>query len=501
MVVPNPKATNEDDQWIDKTINKFLDVEQTVVEYRDFLYRAKAEKEGKRAYDRTEIVLALEKLIQEMAYLVDLRNKIIVFTEEPSKEFWAGFLPVLSHDTYWTKLKFVEGEGVKHTKLVVFRGWPTVIYCTSKTESSFGWQDLNTRFEVIEPVQTKVKYEAGVDLVFNDLFAWRDNKDYNELQRKLRDDVQKLVDIIKDKPIRTFTPFSPDKLWKQIGEIKFGSLMRTLKYWGIHLQMETLWNVQDRFCWANGTNYVLVAAQDVKNFYSFYDTIELQAELNGLTSTAMEFYANVLVPAKEAKTEKQNELSKVTEKNEDCALYGPDVAKALETYVSANSKITRLKPYKLNMSRYAKELESKYFIKLEKSQEPGRGNQKEWDLRVPKEELTLVSQLVSSFCITPQELAFTTEKIRHSGNVVSKGFGMKYGEKLGLDPDQENTSYNVIDLLKESGYETTLDTSNDTTFDTTPDTSCKVETANSTDLISEVSDTSSKKWNSEGESE
>ena len=47
----------------------------------------------------------------QMATQIDFEGKILAFTEEPFRDFWAGFLPVLSHDTYYTLTKFVAGEG------------------------------------------------------------------------------------------------------------------------------------------------------------------------------------------------------------------------------------------------------------------------------------------------------------------------------------------------------------------------------------------------------
>ena len=448
-VVPNSEAQKIEDAWTDEIYNKFEGKKQKVSEYKDFLYKNRKVKEGSNAkYDTEEIAKELEELKQKVATKVDLRNKIIVFTEEPNREFWAGFLAVLSHDTYWTKTKFVEGDGVKRTRQVLFQGWPAVIYCTSKTDTGFGWKDLNTRFEVIEPIQTAVKYKEAVRKVFDDMFSRNDHSEYNVRQAQLKEEVRALVERLRNRQVKAFTPFQTEELWGRVGDIKFGSLMRTLKYWGQHLQMETFWNLGERSYWvAEGTTYVLVGMDDITAFWGFYDMIELQAELNGLAASAAEFYLNVLLTLQEASRDKGRLSGKAP-------LYSADVARALSDYVEANKQKTRLKSRKDSMSRYGKELQSKHFVTIEKPEEEGKRRERIWTPLVPKEEMAMVAETVAPIVVAESEAAFFAQKLALAEQMVAQGPRMKEEEVSGKNADGLNIPNIVSKMLKMANYAT-----------------------------------------------
>ena len=169
-VIPNPNPyASEEDKYVD-----FVEVDGEKISIDERIKQLKQEiEELKRKNESNEIIkekkVELQKLEKESLICVDFRNKILVFLEEPPKQFWTDFLPELSHDKYWTVTMFTEGEGFKRTRKVVYRGWPVVIYCTSKTSTAFSWEDLNTRFQVIEPVQTKTKYDLAVQQIFDNL--------------------------------------------------------------------------------------------------------------------------------------------------------------------------------------------------------------------------------------------------------------------------------------------------------------------------------------------
>jgi hypothetical protein len=346
-----------------------------------------------------------------------------------------------------------------------------------------------------------VKYALGVEKIFNDKFGWSDYTDYDKKQLEIKHEIETLVNSIKDSQIVTLTPFDPKELYKHIGEIKFGGLMRTMKYWSSHLQMETIWNYNERVHWKVGRiTYLLVAMDDIRNFYDFYDNIQLEAALNGLSATAMEFYLNVVIPAKENKAgglkSAGQEGLKREPKIDDGVLYGSDVAVALAGYVDLNRDTTRLKPYKVNMSRYAKELQSKFFLGLEKSETDGRKREKEWDLKVPKTELTLVStfsKLVSSM-INRQVLE---AKIRGCSEIVSHGSEVAGSQKLALNSDSSFISEIVSKILVESKYDTNSETITETNSETNTDTNSETNDEIPTPLKTGGSDTISEKWNKE----
>jgi hypothetical protein len=186
----------------------------------------------------------LDDLNDRKVTIVDLEHKIVVFLEEPNKELWSNLLSVLSHDAYWTVTKFVEGEGLKRTRTVVFRGWPAVVYCTSKVDSTFGWADLNTRFEVLEPTQSGVKYMKAIENSLKKTFGTftEDPMELNELRLQ----VAGLCHLLKNSDMKAITPFEPELLAQMVKDPKQGQIMRRFKYWAAHLRMETFWNIAER---------------------------------------------------------------------------------------------------------------------------------------------------------------------------------------------------------------------------------------------------------------
>ena len=122
--------------------NEFTNKNVSVSAYLDFLNsrtenprKSKEEKkDNPDAIDPEKAKTALAELQSNLYTLVDFRNKILVFLDRPDPALWNELLSVLSHDQEYIVTSFVEGEGRKYVKKVVFRGWPAVIFCTSKDE-------------------------------------------------------------------------------------------------------------------------------------------------------------------------------------------------------------------------------------------------------------------------------------------------------------------------------------------------------------------------------
>lgn len=336
--------------------NEFTDTQQSVDAYFAYLYtilKSKEEEDKERQQQAREI---LDDLNNRKVTLVGLRHKLIVFLEEPPKELWVNLLAVLSHDAYWTVTKFVEGEGLKKTRTVVFEGWPAVVFCTSKVESTFGWLDLNTRFELLEPTQTGTKYMKAIENSLRKSFGdfHEDPKELNALREK----VAELSYSLKNSDIQAVTPFDPSLLAKLVKDPQTGQIMRKFKYWASHLRLETFWHRDDRIRYTDGSNeYVFVYAEDLQTLLDTFSTLELLAEVNGISATVLEFYLNVVLPLGQGKPE---------------GVARGDVIGAVEGYVAANKK-TKVKKSKPTIYRYIKELETLNFIDSSDKSEGKRG--------------------------------------------------------------------------------------------------------------------------------
>ena len=96
-------------------------------------------------------------------YVVDLKNRILVFLESPHYETYMRLRPILSHDAYEMRYSFTEksGRGTMRTKHIYLRGWPATVFCSVNPQYQ---EELATRSINITPEMTDKKYEASIQM-------------------------------------------------------------------------------------------------------------------------------------------------------------------------------------------------------------------------------------------------------------------------------------------------------------------------------------------------
>lgn len=108
-------------------------------------------------------------------YIVDLRNQILLFLDQPHPKLMEMLKPLLSRDSFESVYKYVEKEGGLKTREVLLRGFPVAIFCAVLSryikEFTSRWltQSPGTSAEKIGGVLDKVgesaadpkKYAAG----------------------------------------------------------------------------------------------------------------------------------------------------------------------------------------------------------------------------------------------------------------------------------------------------------------------------------------------------
>jgi hypothetical protein len=119
----------------------------------------KRAKEGE-ARDRRRRAALIRKRINELRAqamrLVDLKGKILVFLDQPNPELLERLRPLLSHDD--EELRFTltnkTGSGRTLTETAIIRGFPTVIFCTTK---GYADQQERTRLIFLSPEASREK--------------------------------------------------------------------------------------------------------------------------------------------------------------------------------------------------------------------------------------------------------------------------------------------------------------------------------------------------------
>ena len=353
--------------------------------------------EAKKKGDQDLVASYYEEISELRArtfHLVDLRNKIIIFLEEPPVEVWRELLPVLSHDSYWTVSKAVVGEGNKFTRSVVFQGWPTVVYCTSRTDSTFGWDDLQTRFEILEPTQTTVKYIESLKLSYADIFNVVPGEDPQKTP--LMEEVRALCERVGSGSFRVYLPYDPDVLVDIFKGWTEGTVMRKAVNVGLHLNLEVLWHLGDRISLRimpdgakSGTEYLVAHRQDAEMTATLYlRSIDLLAQMFGVPPLEMELYYNILLPNYENRDDQEGWSITV-----DTTAAAIDIYKNAATPGGANQQ-SKLKTNKRTVRRYLDVLSEaglvdKVTLEEDGKKRKGRGGAKVYIPRLSREDVAI----------------------------------------------------------------------------------------------------------------
>jgi hypothetical protein len=127
----------------------------------------KRAKEGE-ARDRRRRAALIRKRINELRAqamrLVDLEGKILVFLDQPNPELLERLRPLLSHDE--KELMFTltnkTGSGRIVTETAIVRGFPTVIFCSTK---GYADEQERTRLIFLSPETSREKTQDVLDFL------------------------------------------------------------------------------------------------------------------------------------------------------------------------------------------------------------------------------------------------------------------------------------------------------------------------------------------------
>lgn len=387
----------------------------------------------KKEKDKAKASELLSELEDNLYTLIDFRDKILVFLDRPDPSLWNELLSVLSHDKEYIVTSFVEGEGKKYTRKVVFQGWPAVIFCTSK-EEDFNWKDLETRFQIIEPVMTSKKY---TDAVYHNF-----NKEYSldlatSEDEELAGRLEKLISwIIKNRP-KVIFPFPPEEVPKAItgGKVVTGDLMRKIPRIGRHVAMNALFNLPERVVLYNGKQHAIVVAyRDIASLGYLFDDLDLGASLEGIGTASFELLTNVIAPMF-IRESNNAETSAMDESSRPDSVRNSDAKKKFEEYLKTN-RTSHMGSSAESFSRYRKNLEERGYVKTVEDENDKRGLRiiPTW-LESP-EKKTLISKLRK--LVTPREMTdVTIDMYLKTLNFSPFLEGEKIGTILGNDTQNE----------------------------------------------------------------
>lgn len=300
---------------------------------RDLVKRKKKAKKEKDEDREEAIQNELVKLFANSKYLIDMKNKILVFLEAPQRDTFARLRPILSHDAHEITYKFTDkgGQGQLRTNTVVIRGWPAVIYLKAgKGKEDEIWPEIQSRFSTISPKMTSEKYREAVKLT-----AMKEGLPEGVFKRKLGLDTgtakvekwirtirERLLELVESARKATGEP-APNIFWipfyNKIGEgfpAAIGRHMRDSKRFIKAMQMSAAINVFARpILKIDGAENIIVVLEDYQRAIRlfFEDGEEL---FSGIPGHVITFFKDVVLPewdGRHANSEGQTSLEGVKE--------------------------------------------------------------------------------------------------------------------------------------------------------------------------------------------
>ena len=387
--------------------------------------------------EKQDIEAKLSEIRDNTVTLIPLENRIIAFLDRPSAELWRSLLSILSHDSYYTESMFVEGDGVKETKHIVFRGWPAFIFATTKDEAK-DFQDLESRFEICEPVMTPEKYQKAIEANLNSSLGIRPSDDIELKEIKAR--VGMLIQVLIEQKVNALAPIEPAKMFEILfrtdsRKIQHGDLMRKIPRMFEHVKMSALWNLPDRVLLTNvdekSRPYAVITAEDLKVLPSIYGDIGINALLSGLPASVYEFFTRIIQPLFESRGPDEQSVEQ------------KEISDEFKKYTKEAGE-TLLKPDKMAFSRYMKFLEERGYIVRETDEKDKR--KKTVTLLVPlTEAIDSIDEGINKIGTTA-----ISESPQYIGSLLNQNFtafhklekiGTSFQEMHRNDENQENLTF------------------------------------------------------------
>ncbi len=112
--------------------------------------------------EKIEFERQKKDLLNEAFNLVDLKNKILIFIDNPKKETYEMLKPIMSHDNKELIYKTTKGDGSLFVKKTVIKNWAVFIFCSAKNEAKNEvWVEMKNRALIISPNTEVKKYEEA----------------------------------------------------------------------------------------------------------------------------------------------------------------------------------------------------------------------------------------------------------------------------------------------------------------------------------------------------
>ncbi len=153
-----------------------------------------AEAKPKAEYE--ELERQKKDLLKDARICVDLKNKIIIFLDNPHPETYETLKPIMSHDSLEITYQITKRDGSLGVKEAIIRNWPAFIFCSAKNEAKNEvWAEIKNRALMLSPNTDIKKYEEANKLTgqkFGLPTCFKSLYDNTEDKERAKEDIIKL---------------------------------------------------------------------------------------------------------------------------------------------------------------------------------------------------------------------------------------------------------------------------------------------------------------------
>jgi len=234
---------------------------------------------------------------------IDLKNKILLFLDNPSSATYEMLKPIMSHDKREIIYKTTKSDGSLTVKETVIRNWPVFIFCSAKNEDKNEvWGEIKTRVLMTSPESNVTKYKEAnrYTALKMGLPSWASNVYHSDEDRKwakwyVSEFKKNLNELCHDgnNPILNL-------LHSRLADVfpySQGDYMRHFNRLISFIKLETMLNSEKRPVYELGANSAIVTTIDDVD-----QACKTLGDISSIPPEKIKFYREVFCPLFERKS-------------------------------------------------------------------------------------------------------------------------------------------------------------------------------------------------------
>jgi len=243
------------------------------------------------------------ELFKNVKNLVDLKNKILIFLDNPNTQTYEMLKPIMSHDKKEIIYKTTKGDGSLNVKETIIRNWPVFIFCSAKNEAKNEvWKEIETRVFVASPNSDIKKYQKANRLTAQKLSfpsyaseIYDNSEDEKFAKFYIRKLKEKILAYCSNDENPIFNPFG--ELISEIFPSNQGVSMRHFNRFMSFCNIETLINYRENMKLAFKTYEGKMKYSIITSLNDIDNAVKILGKISTVPPEQIKFYNKVFKPA------------------------------------------------------------------------------------------------------------------------------------------------------------------------------------------------------------